>query len=248
MLTSYWTANTVKDMLKKLPYGEPSSTQANESDLATVMTDNVDLGATVMSSPTTSPPRSPRNQRRDQESEAGFEILNDLVEGGEEREDPQPNPGGDVADPGVDDAVRDRLYEWMEENIAAPLPTSTSSYDGSTDSTSLDKTSVSPASSVGAPTNSSRTNWPASCARASLCVPHWTSVSQTHMAWYVVTLEECEGLALQKQFKEAADLVVNAVPLNLVRPFGVGPHGWLMIESEEFMKLMTMTMWTTCSK
>ena len=176
MLTSYWT--TVKDMLKKFPCGEPSSTQTNENDLATVMTDNSDLGATVMSSPTTSPPRSPRNQRRDQESETGFEVVNDLVEGGEEREDPQPNPGGDVAGPGVDDAVRDRLYEWMEENIAAP-----SSYDGPTDSTSFDKTSAGPASSIGAPTNSSRTNWPASCARASLRVPHWTSLSPTHM-WH----------------------------------------------------------------
>ena len=81
VLTSYWTANTVKDMLKNLPCGKPSSTQTNESDLATVMTDNSDLGATVMSSPTTSPPRSPRNQRRDQESEPGFEVVNDLVEG-----------------------------------------------------------------------------------------------------------------------------------------------------------------------
>ena len=121
MLTSYWTVNTVKDMLKKLPCGEPSSTQTNENGLATVVTDNSDLGATVMSSPATNPPRSPRNQRRDQESEPGFEVANDLVEGGEEREDPQPNPGGDVAGPGVDDAVRDRLYEWMEENITAPL-------------------------------------------------------------------------------------------------------------------------------
>ena len=69
MLTGYWTANTVKDMLKKFPCGEPSSMQTNENDLATVMTDNSDLGATVMSSPTTSPPRSPRNQRRDQGSE-----------------------------------------------------------------------------------------------------------------------------------------------------------------------------------
>ena len=36
-----------------------------------------------------------------------------------------------------------------------------------------------------------------------------------------IILEEYEEAALQKPFKEAADLVVNAVPLNLVRPFGV---------------------------
>ena len=121
MLTSYWTANTVKDMLKRWPCGEPSSTPTNEIDLATEMTDNIDVGATMMSSPTTSPPRSPRSQRRNQGSEAGFEVIDDSAEGGEEREDPQPHPGGDVADPVVDGAVRDRLFEWMEENIAAPL-------------------------------------------------------------------------------------------------------------------------------
>ena len=121
MLTSYWTASTVKDMLKKWPCGEPSSTPTNESDLATEMKDNSEMGAPVMPSPTTSPPRSPRNQRRDQESEAGFEVVDDSAEGGEEREDPQPNPGGDATGPGVDDGVRDRLFEWMEENIAAPL-------------------------------------------------------------------------------------------------------------------------------
>ena len=74
----------------------------------------------MTSSPATSPPRSPRNQRRNQESENGFEVVSGLVERGEEREDSQPT-GGEVAGPGVDDAVRDRLYEWMEENIAAPL-------------------------------------------------------------------------------------------------------------------------------
>ena len=123
-----------------------------------------------------------------------------------------------------------------------PITSSTnaSSYDGSTDPASLVKTSASSASSVGAPTNSSRTNWPASCASKFACSPRDVGVTDSHVVWYVVTLEEYEGLALQKQFKEAADLVVNAVPLNLLRPFGVDPQGWLMIESEEFMKLMTM--------
>ena len=120
-LTSYWTANTVKDMLKKFPRGEPSSMQTHDNDLGATMTDDRDLAATMTSSPATSPPRSPRNQRRNQESENGFEVVGGLVEEGEEREDPQPTPGGEVAGPGVDDAVRDRLYEWMEENIAAPL-------------------------------------------------------------------------------------------------------------------------------
>ena len=70
------------------------------------------------------------------------------LKGEKKCEDPQPNPGGNVAGSGVDDTVR---YEWMEKNIAAPLrvQTNTSSYDGLTDSTSFDKTSASPASSIG---------------------------------------------------------------------------------------------------
>ena len=79
-----------------------------------------------------------------------------------------------------------------------------------------------------------------------VCSPLDVGITDLNVAWYAVTLEEYEGLALQKQFKEAADLVVNAVPLNLVRSFGVDPHGWLMIEGEEFMKLMAM--WTTYSE
>ena len=54
-----------------------------------------------------------------------------------------------------------------------------------------------------------------------VCSPRGVGVTDSHVAWCVVTLEEYEGSALQKQFKEAADLVANAVPLNLVRPFGV---------------------------
>ena len=92
--------------------------QTNDNDLGTTMTDDSDLAATMTSSPATSPPRSPRNRGRNQESENGFEVVSGLIERGEEQEDPQPNP---VASPGVDDAARERLYEWMEENIAAPL-------------------------------------------------------------------------------------------------------------------------------
>ena len=78
------------------------------------------------------------------------------------------------------------------------------------------------------------------------CSPLDVAITDSHVAWYAVTLEEYEGLALQKQFKEAADLVVHAVPLNLVRPFGMDLQRWLMVESEEFMKPMTVL--TTCSK
>ena len=44
-LTSYWTANTVKDMLKKFPRGELSSMQTNDNDLGTTMTYDSDLAA-----------------------------------------------------------------------------------------------------------------------------------------------------------------------------------------------------------
>ena len=184
-LTSYWTVNTVKDMLKKWPCGEPSSTSTNESDLATEMTDNSDVGATVMPSPTTSPPRSPRNQRRDQESEAGYEsnkhnILRWLS----------------------------RLHKFLE------------------DLSQSHKFLWRP--------NKFLKDKMASVTRKSkfVCSLRDVDITDSDVAWYAVILEEYEDSALQKQFKEAADLVVNAVPLNLVRTFGVDPKGWLINNRE----------------
>ena len=220
-LTSYWTANTVKDMLKKFPRSEPSSTQTRDNDLGATMTDDRDLAATMTSSPATSPPRSPRNQRRNQESENGFEVVGGLVEGGEEREDPQPNPGGEVAGPGVDDAVRDRLYEWMDENIAAPLRAQGAQIPTAAQQTPQVLTAPQQVPQVPvAPQQIPQVAIGQRHAHEQVCVfPLDVVITDSRVAWFVVSLEECEGLAWQKQFKEAADLAVNAVPLNLARPF-----------------------------
>ena len=77
-LTSFWTACTVKSMLRKLPRGGANSTPNDDNDLAAMT-----MTISPTASPKTSLPGSRRNLGRKRERESGVETV---LSGGDRRD------------------------------------------------------------------------------------------------------------------------------------------------------------------